>query len=277
MFEKIKGWQSSLYYLLVYIFIGGTLTFFVGSFILKLAGLNDFILARYYIIKSFDLIFVLILTFLFAGYVSKEKFSDLGLCRDSAIKNSFLGVLGGFIFIFIVFIFFWGFNYLAVQEVSLNIKGLFFAFIFWMYVAIIEELVYRGYILNNLSKSFNKYISIVIVSILFSLVHASNPNTTILGFINLFLFGFLVGLYYINKKSLWFPIFFHFSWNFFQGSFFGMNISGLMGFSSIIEINMISKNKFLTGSKFGAEGSILVTVLLITFIIVMKTIFKKEK
>jgi hypothetical protein len=56
-----------------------------------------------------------------------------------------------------------------------------------------------------------------------------------------------------------------------------MNISGLMGFSSIIEINMISKNKFLTGSKFGAEGSILVTVLLITFIIVMKTIFKKEK
>jgi hypothetical protein len=83
---------------------------------------------------------------------------------------------------------------------------------------------------------------------------------------------------YIFTKNLWFGIFFHFGWNFFQGSVLGYNVSGtgIEQGSSILQQTVIGE-KFFTGGNFGFEGSVICTILsLAMFIIISSTYSRKE-
>jgi len=99
-------------------------------------------------------------------------------------------------------------------------------------VAIVEEVLFRGYILKNLMSSFNKYIALFFLSILYSLIHSFNPNIDMFSLLVLFLAGIVLGLSYINTKKLWFPIALHLSWNLFQ-TLIGLNVSGQDTYSII--------------------------------------------
>ncbi|MEJ7678856.1 MAG: CPBP family intramembrane glutamic endopeptidase [Segetibacter sp.] len=76
-------------------------------------------------------------------------------------------------------------------------------------VAFVEELLFRGYLLNNLMQSMNKWGALSITAALFSLFHGSNPDITFFAVINIFLAGILLGINYIFTKNLWFSILFH--------------------------------------------------------------------
>ena len=123
----------------------------------------------------------------------------------------------------------------------------------------------RGYILNNLMTSMNKYAALVLSSIIFMAAHLMNANLSILGVINLFLAGLVLGIYYIHKRNLWFSIGMHLTWNFFQGPVFGFEVSGYET-HSIIGQN-IQGSEIITGGEFGFEGSILATILITGIII----------
>jgi hypothetical protein len=120
-------------------------------------------------------------------------------------------------------------------------------------VAVTEEVLIRGYVLKNLMVSFNKYVALIISSLLFSLIHGANPNVDWLGLVNLFLAGILLGLSYIHTRNLWFPIALHLSWNLFQ-SLFGFNVSG-QDFYSLVNFTIV-ENSMLNGGDFGLEGSV---------------------
>jgi membrane protease YdiL (CAAX protease family) len=128
------------------------------------------------------------------------------------------------------------------------------------FIAVSEELVFRGYILNNLMQSFNKWIALLISAILFTLFHVINPGIGAIPLASLFLAGILFGLNYIYTKNLWFSIMLHFSWNFFQGPLSGFKISGV-DFSSLLQIEIKGDNS-ITGGDFGFEGSFIATALL---------------
>ncbi len=86
--------------------------------------------------------------------------------------------------------------------------------------------------------------------------------------------GLLFGLSYIYTKNLWFPIALHFSWNFFQGTVFGFNVSGKETYSLIIT----KENSFniWNGGNFGFEGSILSILFQIFAIGIVFLIFKNR-
>ncbi len=105
-------------------------------------------------------------------------------------------------------------------------------------------------------------------------MHALNPNMSILSCLDLFLAGILLGVSYLFTKNLWFPIALHFSWNFFQGTVFGFNVSGLNGYS-IIQQERISNN-LLNGGLFGFEGSVLSMILQLIFILIIYRLYKTE-
>jgi hypothetical protein len=73
---------------------------------------------------------------------------------------------------------------------------------------------------------------------------------------------------------LWFGIFFHFSWNFFQGPVFGYEVSGL-GLESIIQQTLMGPTIF-TGGPFGFEGSLLCPVLLLLATTFFAYLFNKR-
>jgi hypothetical protein len=82
--------------------------------------------------------------------------------------------------------------------------------------------------------------------------------------LNISLIGVFFALSYIKTGSLWFPIGFHAAWNFFLGCVWSLPVSGV-GTFRVLDVS-VSSNTLLTGGDFGAEGSILLTPLLLVLL-----------
>lgn len=124
-----------------------------------------------------------------------------------------------------------------------------------------EELIFRGYILNNMMDSTNnRWIALAGSSLLFALLHSGNPSvwSTWVPMTELFAAGFILGISYTFTKNLWFPTFFHFGWNFFQG-LFGFEISGINvdSWKMISHENTGNVPDIVSGGAFGIEGSVI--------------------
>lgn len=107
-------------------------------------------------------------------------------------------------------------TFLSLDQVSYlntnyNLTELLLTTLLFVIVSISEEVLMCGYILKNLMTSFNKYVGLIVSSLLFSLMHGINPNVDWLSMLNLFLADILVGASYIYTRNLWFPIALHLS------------------------------------------------------------------
>ena len=141
-------------------------------------------------------------------------------------------------------------------------------------VAIGEETAIRGFILQNLRSSFNKYIALILSSLTHLIIQS---HTGIWGFdlyevigkpivsLNLFLFGILLGLYCIHRKNLWFPIGLNFSWN-----YLSKPVCDLWGWGIGQQIfhHNLSANDF--------NGSLLITTLIIAAIVFVNKRYSSE-
>ena len=88
-----------------------------------------------------------------------------------------------------------------------------------------------------------------------------------MGFFFFFLVGVFLAMLVLKSGRLWTSIGFHIAWNFTQGCIVGFPVSG-MGTSSLFTMEL-SGSQLLTGGAFGAEGSILTTVVVAVGIAVL--------
>jgi membrane protease YdiL (CAAX protease family) len=273
--SQIKGWIRILLFIFPYFIVVGIFQL-IGAVILDVAILDlNSIKTTFqdFILNFFSLIGLLLVLWIFMKYVDNEKFINLGFHIKNKSKHFYLGVFLGF--------FIMGFAYLLLSQMDeikyvktvIKINEIFLSFGLFVIVAINEEVFMRGYVLRNLMYSFNKYMALILSSILFSLMHGFNPNMDWFSYLNLFLAGILLGSTYIFTKNLWFPIALHFSWNFFQ-SLFGFNVSG-QNIYSIIEFK-IAKPNLINGGSFGFEGSILCIVIQVVLIISIFIYYNKS-
>jgi membrane protease YdiL (CAAX protease family) len=141
-------------------------------------------------------------------------------------------------------------------------------------VAFTEELMFRGYILGNLMQSMNKWLALILSSLVFAVVHVANPDIGFIPVLNIFLAGIFLGLNFLYTKNLWYSIALHFSWNFMQGPILGYDVSGykLQGFFS----QTITGPTYITGGEFGFEGSVVCSALLIIATLILYYIFERR-
>lgn len=210
---------------------------------------------------------------LFMQFVDKEKFIDLGFKTKGKLKEFIVGIVAGLIVMGLGYYLLSSLGQLSFQSINFDMQEILISFLLFTIVAIVEETLLRGYVLRNLMYSFNKYIALILSSILFSLMHGFNPNIDTFALIELFLAGILLGQSYIHTKNLWFPIALHFSWNFFQ-THFGFNVSGQDTYS-LIEFSIVENNLW-NGGDFGFEGSWLSIISSIIMIILVERYFKKN-
>ncbi|WP_416442997.1 lysostaphin resistance A-like protein [Leeuwenhoekiella sp. A16] len=216
----------------------------------------------------------LLTLWLFMRYVDRLPFVELGFQIKDRLKEFFVGVLGGGVIMIIGFLILIAFNEINFTNFFYDGIQLLLSVLLFVSVAVLEEVLLRGYILRNLMISFNKYVALVISSLLFASMHLANPNMDLFSFIDLFLAGILLGISYIYTKNLWFPIGLHLGWNFFQ-SLLGFNVSG-QDFYSLVEFKIAEANTF-NGGAFGFEGSILSIIAEILFIFtIWYYYFKKQ-
>lgn len=141
---------------------------------------------------------------------------------------------------------------------------LLYAVIFFL-IAVSEETMSRGFIFTNLYNQSNKYLSIIISSLIFSLMHVFNSSFNWIAMLNIVLIGVLLCQLYLKRMNLSIPIGFHFSWNLLQGPVFGFSVSGLTT-QGILKIESSSGSKF-PFEGFGLEGSLIATLIISLFIV----------
>lgn len=109
-------------------------------------------------------------------------------------------------------------NFSYVQFISsMSLAVLLLLLLEMVFVGYWEELVFRGYLFQNMTDGMGLKIAIGISCILYGLIHAANPNAGLLSSTIIVLFGFLRIYGYLATNMLWLSIGMQIGWNFFQG------------------------------------------------------------
>jgi membrane protease YdiL (CAAX protease family) len=215
-----------------------------------------------------------LLTILFRKIIDRKSVMSLGFSwpgyQQEALTGFCLGpaLLGlGTLILFAV-------KKLDWTNASFHASDFFIALVLMCMVALSEELVFRGYILNNLMQSMDNRSALGISAALFALAHGGNMGITSIAAINLLLGGLLLGINYIYTRNLWFGMAFHFSWNFFQGPVLGYEVSGLP-LQSVLHPDL-NGAWYITGVPFGFEGSLITTFLFIVALLLLFAAYEKR-
>ena len=146
----------------------------------------------------------------------------------------------------------------AILMTILTSFGVFFI------AAAFEEVLFRGYILQTLMRSKLALLGILLTSLPFAMAHLGNPSAGSISTLNTALAGIWFGIAYLKTRSLWLAFGLHLSWNWFQGAFYGINVSGLSQIAPDPLFRTIDQGPtWLTGGHYGIEGGITCTIALI--------------
>ena len=277
MIKKVinhRGWLKSLLFipLLVFSQIFGVLVLLLLGYDLTEISSNVMNESVMIVIEYSGLFIVIIMIWLFMKFIDKQPLIEIGFQTQGRLKEINYGILFGLFIMAFAFVFLSTIGEIVFLSYSLDFNQILLSIALFIGVSFFEEIIFRGYMLKNLLESFNPTVALLISSLFFSLIHASNLNVTLLGLCNIFLAGIFLGVSYVFTKNLWFPIALHFSWNFFQ-AMFGFKVSGLDSYS-IIEF-MIPYNNMINGGEFGFESSILSIIVLFIGTIIIWNYFKK--
>jgi membrane protease YdiL (CAAX protease family) len=125
--------------------------------------------------------------------------------------------------------------------------------------ALHEELAFRGYAFQKLWR-WRRWTAIAVMSLVFAALHLGNDAVTMIGITNVFLGGVVLSLAYARYERLWFPIGLHLGWNVLTGPVLGYEVSGYAPEVTILR-TVGSGPPWLTGGRFGIEGSLWMTLL----------------
>jgi membrane protease YdiL (CAAX protease family) len=206
-------------------------------------------------------------------WIDHRKFSDFGLhFNHQFLKDICFGLGLGAILMTGIFLIELAAGWIQITGTyQTTLKGIPFmlgliqTIILFVCVGIFEELFSRGYQLRNLAEGLNYHYlgsqwALIggwsLSSLIFGLLHAANPNASIISTVNIVIAGLFLGLGYILTGELAIPIGIHITWNFFQGNVYGFPVSGTTPIVTFISIQQ-GGPEILTGAAFGPEAGIL--------------------
>lgn len=273
------GWRVLLQLFLMIFFIG------LGTYLIQFIHNDPGRLVN--VIPSF--IGAMISIWIAAKLLDKRPIHDYGLRISKRWWREFgAGCIIGVLTFGIIFLLEWSLNWIEITNFGwerasstpfIILLGSYFCAM--LLVGFYEEIFSRGYQILNLVEGlrYDKvgtsgavFIAVLITSSLFGLLHAGNPNASIISVFNIILAGFVLALPYLLTGSLAISIGLHFSWNFAQGGIFGFPVSGIDFRTSILQIEQ-NGVELWTGGAFGPEaggigiiGMILIIVLSVAYV-----------
>jgi uncharacterized protein len=142
-------------------------------------------------------------------------------------------------------------------------------------VAVAEELLFRGFVFQRLIAGLGQWSAQLIIAAYFLLTHLNNPGMTgsikVMAGINIFLASILLGVAFIQTKSLAMPLGLHFMANFMQGGVLGFGVSGTEQSGLLMPV-LGDAPAWLTGGQFGLEASLpgLICVVITLLVLYMR-------
>ena len=245
------------------------------------ASIQEFFFHYILYYELFSFVFILILFIFWVKVIEKNSLSTLGFVKKNWLKYLGWGILISLLQMGVIALVYQvgGIGTFELNELSLEpilfILGL---FPFWLLQGGTEEVATRGWLLTRIAARTNLPLAIGISSSLFGILHLGNSGVTFISLLNIVLDGVLAGLLLIYTDSIWLVVAQHGTWNYVQGNLLGFQVSGTGADASIFSFTMGSGPDWLTGGEFGAEGSIITTlVLLVSVVIVYRLGERREK
>jgi hypothetical protein len=226
------------------------------------------------LLTSLFLLFLLAIGFSILQAIAKRRSSlrdVLGLPkRPTALREWELGAALG-----------WGLVVLAVLPMAvagtLNVQlwtqpravGLLLLNLVTLAVAALaEEVAFRGYAYRRLIDAIGPVAATIGMSLLFAFGHILNPGATWTSTVVTALAGLLLSIAWLRTHGLWLGWGVHFAWNASIGILFGLPISGITGFASIVQTRAFGHLR-LTGGDYGPEGASFTAIVLLIGIVIL--------
>ena len=149
-------------------------------------------------------------------------------------------------------------------EINAVITSLLASFLIFGIASAFEEALFRGYILQTFARSGLAWLAILLTSVFFGAVHLGNPNANLISTANTILAGVWFSVAYLKTRDLWFVWGLHLMWNWMQGAFFGIEVSGLTGITATPFLKEADFGpSWLTGQTYGLEGGVICTIAIV--------------
>lgn len=237
---------------------------------------NEFISKMNTVLMFFNELIMIVVPIVAWKFIFKKSLTKMGL---SPLKKHWLDLITGLLFgivsmsaVFLLILF--SGNAEVKSWVPVFSKDTIIYLILFILVGFAEEIYGRGFIMSTLKQTKKLPLIIILSSIIFSLLHSSNSGIGIIPYINLFLVGALFAYIYIKSGSIWMSIGYHITWNYFQGNVYGFKVSG-MNTQGIIS-TVYDKNNIFNGGKFGPEGGLFVTAVILAGFLFVKLYYKNK-
>lgn len=246
----------------------------VGCSLSDLDSFSNLSPTQFFVVELFGFTGTLLTTLLFRRYMDRKTFKSLGFSIAGRGKDMLAGLAGAILLFGVGTLALYLMGQIRFSGFQFDAASFLVSFVLFVVVAINEETIIRGYILNNLLTRMNKYVALAISASVFGVLHIFNSGMDVLPLVNLILAGILLGSAYIFTRNLWFSISLHLFWNFIQGPVLGYSVSGVKT-SSLLKMSSLGDST-LTGGKFGFEGSIVCTILMVMAIAAVFTYFTRR-
>jgi membrane protease YdiL (CAAX protease family) len=257
----------------------------IGIFVLLFAGINVILASSVRALlgglpRTSVLVFVLLAisataaVWLTRRFVDRQSFASLGLTRPAAAwQDLVVGFLLSGLMALLVFAALFGLGFVDHVRLSLGAGELASVLLPALAITVLvgywEELVFRGYLLQNMIEGLGLTTAIVVSCLLYGAVHAMNDNAGVVSTLIIVLFGYLRIYGYLATRLLWLSMGMHIGWNFFQGPVFGFPASGHVEAQTLVAHERVGP-AWLSGADFGPEASVITVPVLLLALWLMR-------
>jgi len=221
-------------------------------------------LPELFISLAVEFLAITISIFVARRFLDKRSLISLGLKLNlQALYDLLAGIVITGFMMGLIYLIMWslswiqfeGFSWQSARPAAAIINTL-LVFLAFILVGWNEELLSRGYHLQNLADGLNLPWGVILSSAIFGVLHLANPSATWRSALGIFLAGLFLAYGYLRTRQLWLPIGLHIGWNFFEGAVFGFPVSG-MEFYRLVR-HTVSGPELWTGGAFGPEAGLVV-------------------
>lgn len=143
----------------------------------------------------------------------------------------------------------------------------------------VEELVFRGVILNLLSIRWNRWIGGSVTSLIFASMHIIGRKLSAISILQLLIACTLAGIMFVlietEQRTIWNNAVIHSIWNLLTSALVAVNVT--FKNDSLITFIPNNKNFLYTGGDFGMESSLIALVAYLIVILLAVYLIKQRK
>ena len=145
----------------------------------------------------------------------------------------------------------------------------------FLMVALVEEYMFRGYLLYTLGDGIGFWPAAIIMAVLFAYGHARNSGETRIGVIMTAMFAIFASIILWRTGSLWVAVGAHAGWDWGESFFYGVSDSGIQAPGHLLNPRVQGPD-WLSGGSVGPEGSILALFLLMAMSVAAVLLLRKQ-